>query len=67
MPEEATDEQKAWVTAPQRLREQVGLSLKARKEAFNAEFGLGISIPKFRWLYRQEGITQQKMTSRLGG
>ena len=39
-PEEATNEQKDWVTDPQRLREQVGLSLKARKDAFNDEFEL---------------------------
>jgi hypothetical protein len=33
------------------LREQVGLSIKARKDAFNLEFGLKLSIPRFRRLY----------------
>ena len=62
-----TDEQRQWSTAPKRLREQVGLSLKARKMAFNEEFGLSVSIPRFRRIYKEERITQQKMTSRLGG
>ena len=66
-PEQLTAEQRAWATAPKRLLEQVGLSLKARKNAFNEEFGLGLSIPRFRRLYREAGITKQKMTSRLGG
>lgn len=45
----------------------MGLSLKSRKEAFNEEFGLSVSIPKFRSMYKEEGVTLQKMTSRLGG
>ena len=65
--EKVTDEQRQWSTAPKRLREQVGLSLKARKLAFNEEFGLSVSIPRFRRIYKEERITQQKMTSRLGG
>ena len=34
---ELTDEQREWALNPQRLREQVGLSLRARKNALNAE------------------------------
>ena len=49
------------------MREQVGLSLKARTDAFKAEFDVQLSVPKFRSFYKQVGITQQKMTSRLGG
>ena len=64
---ELTAEQRDWAKDPQRLREQVGLSLRARKEAFNAEFNEHISVPKFRCFYKQVGITQQKMCSRLGG
>ena len=62
-----TAEQIAWATSPARLREQTGFSLKARTKAFNAAFGLTSSIKRFRRLYREAGITQQKMTSRLGG
>ena len=35
VPKELTVEQKDWAMDPQRLREQVGLSLRARKAAFN--------------------------------
>ena len=66
-PKELTQEQRDWAGDPARLREQVGLSLKARREAFNLEFGTKISHPQFRQLYREVGITKQKMTSRLGG
>ena len=62
-----TDEQIEWATGPQRLKEQVGLSLIARRDAFNKEFGTLVSLRRFRRLYRQARITQQKMTSRLGG
>jgi len=48
------------------LRDQMGLSLYARKEVFKEEFGLNVSIPRFRRLYQDAGITLQKMTSRLG-
>ena len=55
--EEFTQEQKDWATAPKTLREQVGLSLMARKSIFNQEFGLQVSIPRFRRLYREAGVT----------
>ena len=47
-PLELSAEQKMWVTDPQRLREQVSLSLKARTDAFNNQFGQRISVTKFR-------------------
>ena len=47
-PLELSAEQKVWVTDPQRLREQVSLSLKARTDAFNNQFGQRISVTKFR-------------------
>jgi hypothetical protein len=49
------------------MREQCGLSLKARRLAFNAYWNLGISLRLFRRLYREMRITKQMMTSRLGG
>ena len=64
--EEFTQEQKDWATSPRTLREQVGLSLMARKNIFNQEFGLQVSVPRFRRLYREAGVTLQKMGSRLG-
>ena len=49
------------------MYEQVGLSLKAKTGAFNDKFGTSISCKRFRRLYKEEGITKQKMASRLGG
>ena len=57
-PAQFTKEQQAWATGPQKLLEQVGLSIKARKDAFNQQFGQSISIPRFRRLYQEVGITK---------
>ena len=59
--EEFTRRQVEWAICPQRLREQTGLSLKARKEAFNRQFGLAASIPRFRRIYREHGVTKRRL------
>ena len=52
-----THEQRAWATDSNKLKEQVGLSLKARTIAFNEEFDSNVSIRKFRSIYQEEGVS----------
>ena len=64
---ELTREQLDWLTAPRTLINQVGLSLPAKVQQFNDHWGHRLSTYDLRKLYRQLGITQQQLHSRLGG
>ncbi len=56
-----------WLTNPETLVKQVGMSLRARWAQFILRFDRDIKYGQFRRIYRQAHITKQKLSSRLGG